>query len=159
MRASLYAAGFLLLTTPAVAQVHVAVSTDKAEYVEGEPIVVVLDVHNEGTTAIGYPSDVSVSVSGAGQRIPPNLFGCSGLRMGEGSGWGRSSHEPTLKPGETQTFKYVVRGYDLAPACTNCRSPAPPALVEAAAPPGLNRRLQHQRAASRTPSIGFIGSW
>jgi hypothetical protein len=115
MRASLYAAGFLLITTPAVAQVHVAVSTDKAEYVEGEPIVVVLDVHNEGTTAIGYPWDVSVSVSGAGQRIPPNLFGCSGLGMGEGSGSGRSSHEPTLKSGETQTFKYVVRGYDLAP--------------------------------------------
>jgi hypothetical protein len=115
MRASLYAAGFLLMTTPAVAQVHVAVSTDKAEYVEGEPMVVVLDVNNEGITAIGYPWDVSVSVSGAGQRIPPNLFGCSGLGMGEGSGSGRSSHEPTLKPGETQTFKYVVRGYDLAP--------------------------------------------
>lgn len=115
MRPALCAAGLLLLTTPAAAQVRVAVTTDKPEYVQGEPIVVVLEEQNEGTAPVGYPRGVSVSVPNASQRVPPNLFGCSGFGMGGGEGSGSSSHEPTLKPGETQTFKYVVRGYDLAP--------------------------------------------
>ena len=105
MRSALSAVGFLLLTTPAVAQVHIAVTTDKPEYLQGEPIVVVLEVKNESPAPIGYPWDVSVAVLDARQRVPPNLFGCSGFGMGEGSGSGRSSHEPTLKPGQTQRFK------------------------------------------------------
>ena len=107
-------AAVLLATTPVVAQVHLVVTTDKPEYLRGEPIIVVLEVQNESSAPVGYPSEVSIVIPGVQQRVAPNISGCFG-GIGWGNGTGSGDHEPTIKPGETQTFKYVVRGYDLAP--------------------------------------------
>jgi hypothetical protein len=96
-------------------QVQVDLRLDKARYLPGEPIVVVVDVRNVGDEAVGYSScdgDVRLAVAGAERRVPPNIFGCfSGMGSG-GFGCG-VDHPPLLSPGQTTTFRYLLKEYDL----------------------------------------------
>jgi hypothetical protein len=107
----------LLAASSAVGQVHVDLRLEKARYLAGEPIVVVVDVRNVGDEAVGYSScdgDVQLAVSGAERRVPPNIFGCfSG--MGSGRGTCSVDHPPLLPPGQTTTFRYLLKEYDLMP--------------------------------------------
>jgi hypothetical protein len=46
--------------------------------------------------------------------VPPNIFGCfSGI--GSGSGTCGVDHPPLLPPGQTTTFRYLLKEYDLRP--------------------------------------------
>ena len=106
----------LLAGTQAMAQVQVDVRLEKNRYLVGEPVVVLVDVHNIGDEAVGYSTcdgDVRLEVVGAERRVPPNIFGCfSG--MGSGGGCG-IDHPPLLPPGQTTTFRYLLKDYDLRP--------------------------------------------
>lgn len=105
----------LLHAAPAAAQVEIDAHLDKVQYLAGEPIVIVVDVRNTGGEAVAYSEsygDVSFSVVGASRRVPPNIFGCySGQSSRSTIGFG--SHPPLLAPGETTSFKYLLKEYDL----------------------------------------------
>jgi hypothetical protein len=105
-----------LAGSPAVAQVRVDVRLDKPRYLAGEPVVVFVDVRNVGDEAVGYSTcdgDVRLEVVGARRRVPPNIHGCSsGIGGGYACGEG---HPPLLQPGQTTTFRYLLKEYDLRP--------------------------------------------
>jgi len=107
----------LLAATPAAAQVQVDLRLEKTRYLAGEPVVVVVDVRNVGDEPVGYGSgagEVQLAVTGAERRQPPNIFGCfSG--MGIGVGRGRGNHPPMLPPGQTTSFRYLLKEYELRP--------------------------------------------
>jgi hypothetical protein len=111
---------FLLLmlgATSAVAQVRVDVRLEKTRYLAGEPIIVLVDVGNVGDAAVGYSfcdGKVRLEIVGVKRRVPPNIFGCfSGL--GSGFGGCAIDHPPLLRPGQTTTFRYLLKDYDLRP--------------------------------------------
>jgi hypothetical protein len=107
---------FLWLATPAMAQMQVGVRLDKPHHLAGEPIVVFVDVRNVGDKGVGYSmcdARVRLKVVEVERRKPKNIFGC-GIGMGSGSGCGMS-HPPTLAPGATTTFRYLLKEYDLPP--------------------------------------------
>ena len=109
-----------LVAASARGQVQVDLRLEKARYLAGEPIVVVIDVQNVGGEAVGYSScdgDVRLAVAGAERRVRPNIFGCfSG--MGSGGGCG-IDHPPLLPPGQRTTFEYLLTEYDLMPGQSN----------------------------------------
>src|SRR5258706_9634118 len=104
----------LLAAAAAVAQVQVDVRLEKNRYLAGEPVVVLVDVLNVGDEPVGYTTcdgDVRLQVLGADRRVTPNIFGCfSGIGGGGGCG---IDHPPLLQPGQTTTFRYLLRDYDL----------------------------------------------
>jgi HEAT repeat protein len=104
-----------LVAASATGQVQVDLRLEKARYLAGEPIVVVIDVQNVGGEAVGYSScdgDVRLAVAGAERRVRPNIFGCfSGMVSGGGCG----GSAPLLPPGQRTTFKYLLTEYDLMP--------------------------------------------
>jgi hypothetical protein len=98
-----------------MAQVQVDVRLEKTQYLVGEPVFVFVDVRNVGDEPVGYSSCDSrfrLEVKGAERRVPPNIFGCF-MGMGEGGGVCGVDHPPLLSPGETTTFKYLLKEYDL----------------------------------------------
>ena len=111
---------FLLLwfsAPPVVAQVQVDVRLDKTQYLAGEPVVVLIEVRNAGDEAVEYSScdaNLVLDVKGAKRRVPQDIFGCF-AGMGGGAGVCGVDHPPLLSPGETTTFRYLLREFDLGP--------------------------------------------
>ncbi len=59
----------LVLTVQAFCQVQVAVLTSKAEYLEGEPVSVIVRVTNIGSDSVGYDyCDGQVDLAVVGQQ-------------------------------------------------------------------------------------------
>ena len=105
----------LLLAAPAFCQVKVIVKLDRPEYLVGEPIFLLVDATNIGTEAIGYSScdgHANLTVPGGDQKKAPQLRGCGAGGSGSGSGCG-IDHPPTMKPGQTVSFRYLLKGYRL----------------------------------------------
>jgi hypothetical protein len=105
---------FLSLATVAMAQVQVGVRLEKARYLAGEPIFVLVDARNVGEAA-SYSmcgANVTLAVAGVDRRKLPNIFGCDVVSGVSGSG---CSHAPLLPPGETKTSRHLLREYDLRP--------------------------------------------
>ncbi|HEY7287823.1 MAG TPA: HEAT repeat domain-containing protein [Vicinamibacterales bacterium] len=106
----------LLAASSAFAQVHVDVRLEKNRYLAGEPIVLLVEVRNVGDEAVGYSTcdgDVRLEVAGVERRTSPNIFGCfSSILSGGGCG---IDHPQLLQPGQTTTFRYLLRDYDLRP--------------------------------------------
>ena len=70
---------FLLVAAPVFAQVEVDARLEKTQFLEGEPIFVIVDVTNTGDEAVGYSAcdgDVALTVTDAPRRIPPDISGC-----------------------------------------------------------------------------------
>lgn len=104
----------ILAAAPAVAQVQVDVHLEKPHYLEGEPIIAIVDVTNVGDEAVAYSTcsgDVQLTIPGVPRRVPPNVFGCfAGFGSGAGCGTG---DPPLLTPGQRTSFKSLMREYQL----------------------------------------------
>jgi hypothetical protein len=108
---------FLLMASPALAQVEVTTGDLKPTYLQGEPIVVTVEVTNVGADPIAYSgcdARVSFDVLDTARRVPPNLLGCSSGEIGGGGGCGQGD-PPQLTTGERTSFTYLLTGYDLPP--------------------------------------------
>jgi HEAT repeat protein len=117
LRTSSFCLVLLLAATSAVAQILVDVRLEKNRYLVGEPIAALVDVRNVGDEAVGYAGyygDVRLQVLGAEPRVLPDIFGCFSS-IGSGFGRGGSAHPPMLQPGETTTFWYLLKDYELRP--------------------------------------------
>ena len=106
----------LFAAVPAAAQVKIDVRLEKQQYLEGEPVFVVVDIKNVGVEPVGYlkcNNNVQLSVPGVEPRKNPNIFGCfSGFGFGGMSVCG-ASPSPMLLPEQTATSKHLLKGYDL----------------------------------------------
>ena len=104
-----------VVAIPVFCQVQVDVRTNQATYLVGEPIFVVVDVKNMGPEPVGY-SDCDgrayLTVPGGQKKQTPNLYGCVTGSFSGGGGCG-IDHPPLMKLGETVSFWYLVRGYNL----------------------------------------------
>jgi HEAT repeat protein len=90
------------------------VRTNKAAYVVGEPVFVILNVKNIGSEAVGYSycdGQVDLAVDNTEKKQPPNLWGCS---SGVGGGFGCAiDHPPMLAPNKSVSFQYLLTDYGL----------------------------------------------
>jgi hypothetical protein len=106
-----------LSAMPAFAQVDVVAQLEKSEYLEGEPIVVIVNVTNIGEESVSYlgscPCGVALTVVGVARRVPPDIFGC-GSGFG-GSVCGCGGYGTPLKKGQRISFRYLLREYSLKP--------------------------------------------
>jgi hypothetical protein len=106
---------FVLIAASAFAQVRDEWSPEKAVFLEGEPIYLVLRITNTGSSPIGYQSDGILplfSIEGRDSYSWRNS--CDGERFAYfGASFG--GHPPTFAPGQTITYKYLLRGYRLEP--------------------------------------------
>jgi hypothetical protein len=104
----------LLLVSQGFCQVGVEIRTNKAAYLVGEPVFVILKMANIGTEAVGYSycdGRVDLAVEQAEKKQPPNLWGCS-IGFGGVSGCG-IDHPPMLAPNESVSFQYLLTDYRL----------------------------------------------
>jgi hypothetical protein len=107
----------LLLAVPATGQVKVDVLPSSQQYLEGEPITVIVRVTNVGTDPVGYDGcdgRVDLVVVGQQKMTPPNLWGCFSGSGGSVLGCG-IDHPPMLPPGKSTDFQYLLRDYRLKP--------------------------------------------
>lgn len=96
-------------------QVNVAVGLDQPEYLVGEPIFVVVAFTNTGKEPLGYSTcdgRADLSVAGGQLKQSISLRGCYESYIGRGGGCGLD-HPPLMKPGETVSFRYLLKGYRL----------------------------------------------
>ena len=104
----------LVFVSKSLCQVNVEARTNKATYLVGEPVFVILEVKNIGSEAVGYSycdGQVDLAVEKAEKKRPPNLWGCS---SGEGSGSGCGiDHPPMMAPNESVSFQYLLMDYRL----------------------------------------------
>jgi len=114
---------FCLLATPAVAQVEVGIRTEKASYLAGEPVFILVDIKNVGDEPIGYggggiQNPLTFVVANGKPKPVRSLSACGG----EGGGaMGGVDHPPMLKPGAQTTRRYLLRGYRLTPGSYELR--------------------------------------
>lgn len=117
MRVSRLLLVMLSLTAQVSCQVLVSTTLTKPEYLEGEPVEVIVKITNVGSDAVTYEQgagDVVIQVEGQEKRpAPPNIWGCF---AGEGGGVGGGiDHPPLLQPSASVEFKYLLRDYQLHP--------------------------------------------
>ncbi len=116
---------FLLIASPALAQVEVTTGALKPTYLQGEPIVATVEVTNVGVDPIAYSgcdARVTFDVLDTARRVPPNLLGCF---TGEGGGGGCGVGDaPQITTGQRTTFTYLLGGYSLSPGRYRAGSPA-----------------------------------
>jgi len=108
---------FIALCSPALlSQVEVTVRTEKPDYIVGEPVIVVVGVRNVGSEPVGYGKGfgiVNLTVQGV-ERQARNVGNCFLLvSRWPGGGEAVGSHPPQMKPGETVSFRYLLKGYPL----------------------------------------------
>src|SRR3954463_3583885 len=101
---------FCLLATPALAQVEVGIRTEKASYLAGEPVFILVDIKNVGEEPIGYGvggiQNPLTFVVAHGKRKPVrSLSACGGIDGG--GAMGGVDHPPMLKPGAQTTRRYL----------------------------------------------------
>jgi hypothetical protein len=99
----------------AFCQVQVTVQPEKPRYLVGEPVFVVALVKNVGTEPVGHSycdGRVDVTVEGVQKRRAPNLGGC--FSGGAGGGGCGIDHPPLMKPGQTVSFRYLLKDYRLS---------------------------------------------
>lgn len=97
-------------------QVQVSLRTDRAAYLAGEPVFVVVDVKNVGTESVGYGSGVGhteLTVPDAAKKRPIS-FSCF-IGWASGGFGGGIDHPPMMKPGQTIVYWYLLKGYNLPP--------------------------------------------
>jgi len=104
-----------LIAPSGFCQVNVTVKLNQPNYLVGEPIIVIVDFTNIGTEALGYSicdGHADLTVAGGQQKQIPRLRGCD---LGEGSGGAVCGldHPPTMAPGQTVSFRYLLKGYRL----------------------------------------------
>ncbi len=103
----------ILLATPAFGQVRVDARLEKTQFLEDEPIFVVVDVTNVGDEPLTNSTcggEFKLDIPGTSRRIPPNIFGCSG----GGAGVGVCGTEGRLfMPGERISSRYLLTEYSL----------------------------------------------
>ena len=114
----------LSLAAQASCQVRVSARLTKAEYLESEPVEVIVKITNVGSEPVAYEQgwrDVALAVEGQEKRpAPPNIWGCF---AGEGGGIvGGIDHPPLLPPGASIEFKYLLRDYELRPGQYSLRA-------------------------------------
>ena len=107
----------MLLASSAFAQVRITAHLEKERYLQGEPVVVILDALNVGLEPVVVWSElgpgVKLSVADTKPRALPRLFGCfPGV---EGGGLGGASHPPQLAPGSVHSTRLLLKDYDLSP--------------------------------------------
>jgi hypothetical protein len=108
-------AAFILIATSAFAQVRVEWSPEKQAFLEGEPVLIVLRITNVGSSPIGYQEGWMEPMLAIDGRSPYAWRqGCRGGWSWAGGG-SAVSHPPTFAPGQSIVFKYLLRGYRLAP--------------------------------------------
>jgi hypothetical protein len=104
----------LVVVSKGLCQVDVEVRTNKAAYIVGEPVFVILNVKNIGSEAVGYSycdGQVELAVDNTEKKQPPNLWGCS---IGVGGGFGCGiDHPPLLGPNKSVSFQYLLTDYKL----------------------------------------------
>lgn len=113
-----------LIATPALAQVEVGVRTEKASYLAGEPVFIVVDIKNVGDEPIGYDggtlrSPLTFVVPNGTRKPVKSLSACGGPVTGGASGM--LNHPPLLKPGAQTSRRYLLRGYRLTPGSYEVR--------------------------------------
>lgn len=104
-------------TASAEGRVAVTVRTEKAAFLAGEPVIVLVDVRNAGTEPVTYSSGVGtiqLSVPGGAEKPVRRLTSCC-MFEGVVNGTGGSTHPPVLRPGEAVTLRHLLRGYRLGP--------------------------------------------
>ncbi|HMD07626.1 MAG TPA: HEAT repeat domain-containing protein [Candidatus Acidoferrum sp.] len=114
---AIFLPALLLLAVQASGQVNVDVLSPRQQYLEGEPITVIVRVTNVGADPVGYDScdgRVDLVVVAQQKITSPNLWGCFGGGVLGGSGCG-IDHPPMLPPGKTTDFLYLLRDYRLKP--------------------------------------------
>jgi hypothetical protein len=103
-----------LSTASGFCQVSITVKLDQSEYLVGEPIFVIVDATNIGAEALGYSTGdghADLTVPGGQHKQAPLLRGCY-TGVGSGSGGG-IFHPPLIPPGQTVSFRYLLKGYRL----------------------------------------------
>jgi hypothetical protein len=111
------AVAICLLAGPAWAQVEVQVRTEKPQFLAGEPIFVIAEVKNVGTEPVAYNGAslkpaVQLSVRNGDRKVVKGLTGCGAGSVGGGA-VGVTDHPPMLQPGQSTTYRYLLRGYRL----------------------------------------------
>ncbi len=115
---------FCLVATPALAQVEVGIRTEKAAYLAGEPVFILVDIKNVADEPISYDGggigNPLTFVVANGKRKPVrSLSACGG--PGGPEAIGGVDHPPMLKPGAQTTRRYLLRGYRLTPGSYQLR--------------------------------------
>ncbi|HYE88012.1 MAG TPA: hypothetical protein VEA16_16730, partial [Vicinamibacterales bacterium] len=107
---------FILAASSAGAQVSVEWRPEKPAFLQGEPIYLVLRVTNTSAAPIGYHEAWMLPQLRIVERASyPWREGCGSHGGVAGGGSGASSHPPTFAPGQSLTFRYLLRGYRLEP--------------------------------------------
>ena len=110
----LLAAALLLSASTAFAQVRVVVRPEKSAFLEGEPVFLKAEIINVGVTHVTYGlvgHDLKLEIPG--RRPYEWREACGPLPVSDS----RSivDHPPSLAPGGTVSFQYLLRGYRLKP--------------------------------------------
>jgi hypothetical protein len=119
----LLAVALCLLSTPALAQVEVGIRTEKASYLAGEPVFILVDIRNVGDQPMAYGTGttnrLTFVVANGRQKPVKSLSPCGGPVTGNAAGG--VSHPPVLKPGAQTTERYLLHGYRLTPGSYELR--------------------------------------
>lgn len=113
----------LLFAGTLAAQVRVDARLIQAQYLQGEPVHVILTVKNIGAEAFGYSScdaRIDLTVAGVPKKTLPPLNTCNSGGSGGGSGCG-IDHPPMLAPDKETTFEYLLKDYRLTPGAYQLR--------------------------------------
>jgi hypothetical protein len=113
----------LAFAFPAAGQVRTEAHLEKARYIVGEPIFVVVDVTNVGWQPVAYdgsddiqnPRTVTLSVEGMTPRksLTQAIASCNQLMSSfHGGGAWIVDHPPVLGPGERRAFKHLLSEYN-----------------------------------------------
>jgi hypothetical protein len=101
----------------AFGQVQVTVLPSKSEYLEREPIFLIVRVTNIGVDPVAYGDSGQVEVTVIDQQKwqRPSLWGCyAGYGVGGGLSGGNES-PPMLDPGQSKDLSFLLRDYRLEP--------------------------------------------
>lgn len=115
MMRTAFATMLLFAATAASAQVSVDLRAVKGTFLQGEPIYIVADVKNVGRYPIGYGAvghDLELEVAGRQPYVWRKA--CDSLWVSIGPSF-FVDHPDTFGPGETRSFRYLLRGFRLEP--------------------------------------------
>jgi hypothetical protein len=122
----LAAVAVCLLATPALGQVEVTARTEKPQFLAGEPVFVLVEVENIGSDPVAYGGasvrpPLQLSVRSGQRKVVNPLTPCGGGGEGAGGAVGIVDHPPMLRPGQSTTFRHLLRGYRLTPGAYELR--------------------------------------